>query len=132
MLPEIEGTLLPGLPWGEISFDNVLDYYEQACITLQRGPDGQLYLTWWNNMDDAVERWVCLPLSKARLQAILSGEMPSRYAMDHPEDGYVLVVDIDLETDAVLRTVKTTTAALSQDSLPRPEASLTMPMPATL
>ena len=36
MLSEIEGNLLPSLPWGEISFDEVLDQYEQACITLQR------------------------------------------------------------------------------------------------
>ena len=99
MLPKIEGTLLPGLPWGEISFDEVLDQYEAACITLQRSPAGQLYLTWWNDADDVIERWVCLRMTKQRLRAVLSDEMKPRKAMANPEDGYLLVVDIDLETD---------------------------------
>lgn len=132
MLSAIKGTPLPNLPWGEISYDEVLDHYEQACITLQRGQTGELYLTWWSDADDDVERWVCLPLSKTRLRDILSGKTAPRYAMDHPENGYVLAVDIDLATDAVVRTVKTTTAAFPQDALPRPEAELKMPMPATL
>ena len=132
MLPKIEGTLLPGLPWGEISFDEVLDQYEAACITLQRSPAGQLYLTWWNDADDVIERWVCLRMTKQRLRAVLSDEMKPREAMENPEDGYLLVVDIDLETDTPARVVKTTAAAVPQDSLPRPEATLKIPMPAGL
>ena len=132
MLPKIEGTLLPCLPWGEISFDEVLDQYEAACITLQRSPAGQLYLTWWNDADDVIERWVCLRMTKQRLRAVLSDEMKPRKAMENPEDGYLLVVDIDLETDIPVRVVKTTAAAVPQDSLPRPEATLKMPMPVGL
>ena len=132
MLPEIKGTLLPILPWGEFSFDEVLAYHNGPRLLLQRSPGGQLYLAWWNDENDDWERWVCLPLSEARLHAVLSGEMVSRDAMENPEDGYLLVVDIDLETDAPVRVVKTTAAAVPQDSLPRPEATLKIPMPVGL
>ena len=132
MLPEIKGTPLPCLPWGEISFDEVLHYHEEACITLQRGQAGELYLTWWSDADADTERWICLPLSDARLKAVLSGEVASRDALEHPEGGYVLAVDIDLATDTVVRVVKTTAAAFPQDAIPRPQARLNIPMPAAL
>ena len=132
MLSEVEGTQLPGLPWGEFSFNEILDYHDGPRIMLERDPTGKLYLVWWNDVDDAVERWVGLPLSKGRLHAILSDEMKPREAMENPEDGYLLVVDIDLETDTPARVVKTTAAAVPQDSLPRPEATLKIPMPAGL
>ena len=132
MLPKIKGSLLPGLPWGEISFDEVLDQYEQACITLQRGQSGELYLTWWSDADTEVERWICLPLTDARLRAIFAGEIAPRNAMENPEDGYLLAVDIDLATDAVVRVVKTTAAAFPQDALPHPEAHLRKPAPASV
>lgn len=129
MLSEIKGTLLPSLPWGEFSFDEELAYFNGPRLLLQHGKIGQLYLAWWNDEDDAFERWLCLPLSEARLHAVLSGEMASRDAIENPEDGYLLTVDIDLDTDAVVRTVKTTAAALPQDTLPRPEARLDIPIP---
>lgn len=132
MLPKIKGTLLPGLPWGDISFDEVLDQYEQACITLQRGQSGELYLTWWSDADMEMERWICLPLTEARLHAIFAGEIAPRNAMENPEDGYLLAVDIDLATDAAVRVVKTTAAAFPRNTLPHPEADLRKPMPATL
>lgn len=132
MLSQIKGTLLPGLPWGDISFDEVLDQYEQACITLQRGQSGELYLTWWSDADTEVERWICLPLTEARLHAIFAGEIAPRNAMENPEDGYLLAVDIDLATDAAVRVVKTTAAAFPRNTLPHPKADLRKPMPATL
>ena len=52
--------------------------------------------------------------------------------MENPEEGYLLVVDIDLETDQPVHIIKTTAAALSQDALPRPDATLNIPMPATV
>ena len=129
MLSEIKGTLLPSLPWGEFSFDEELAYFNGPRLLLQRAKMGQLYLAWWNDEDDAFERWLCLPLSEARLHAVLSGEMASRDAIENPEDGYLLVVGIDLETDVVARTVKTTAAALPQDTLPRLGAKLNIPIP---
>ena len=132
MLPEIKGTPLPCLPWGEISFDEILDQYEQACITLQRDQAGELYLTWWSDADTEVERWVCLPLTQARLHAIFAGEIAPRDAMENPEYGYLLAVDIDLATDAAVRVVKTTAAAFPQNALPHPEAHLRKPAPATV
>ena len=52
--------------------------------------------------------------------------------MENPEDGYLLTVDIALETDQPIRIVKTTAAALPQAAMPRPEATLNIPMPATV
>ena len=130
MLSEIKGTLLHRLPWGEFSFDDVLAYHNGPRLLLQRSPAGQLYLAWWSDEDDSVERWICLPLSEARLRAILSGEMASRDALEQPEDGYLLAADLDLATDAAVRIVKTTATALPQDAMPMPGSHLNVPAPA--
>ncbi len=130
MLADIDGTLLPQLPWDRFSYDTVLDHYDGALILLERDSSGRLYLAWWSDADQDVERFVCFRLTKVRLRAILSDELSPLAAMENPEDGYLLVVDIDLETDRPVRIIKTTAAALPQDALPRPEATLNIPIPA--
>jgi len=132
MLSEIEGTQLPGLPWGEISFDEVLGYYDGPRILLERDESGQLYLVWWSDADKEMERWICLPLTEARLHAIFSDQMSPRDAMENPEGGYLLAIEFDLTTDAEPWAIKTTAAAFPQDTLPRPEATLKMPTPVSL
>ena len=128
MLPHIKGAKVSNLP-DEFPIDEVLVYYDGPRLMLQGCEDGQLYLAWWHDDDGAVERWIYLPVSVERLRAILSGKMTDRYAMDNPEDGYILVVDVDWDNDAAMRTVKTTTAALPQDALPHPDVRLDIPMP---
>lgn len=130
MLPEIEGSLLPAPPFLEFSYDEVLDYYDGPRILLERDGSGQLYLVWWSDADAEMERWLCLPLSEARLQAIFAGEIAPRDAMENPEGGFLLAIELDLTTDAVARSIKTTAAAFPQQSLPHPEAELKMPAPA--
>ena len=70
-----------------------------------------------------------MPLSEARLQAILSGEIPSLDALSNPEDGYLFVVDLDLDTDSIVHTVVTTVSALPKDALPLPGARLSISLP---
>ena len=128
MLHKVKGAKVPNLP-DEFPIDEVLVYYDGPRLMLQGYEDGQLYLAWWHDDDGTVERWIYLPVSEERLRVILSGKMTDRYAMDNPEDGYILVVDVDWDNDAAMRTVKTTTAALPQDALPDPDARLDIPMP---
>lgn len=132
MLSEVEGTPLRELPWGGFSYCTALCQHEEACILLERDDSGEFYLAWWSDADQDAERFVCFRVSKQRLKAVLAGSMPSREAMENPEDGYLLAVDIDLATDKPARIIKTTAAALPQDSLPRPGATLNVPMPATV
>ena len=123
MLPAIKGTRLAEAPWHEFSYDTVLAYYDGPRMLLQRGRAGQIYLAWWNDADDAAERWICLPVGPARLRGILSGRVKPRHAIDHPENGRLLVIDIDFDTDAVIQLLSTDSSALPLDSLPRPEAT---------
>ena len=120
------------LPCGQFSYETVLDYYDGPLILLERDPAGCRYLAWWSDSDQHLERFVCLPLTKSRLRAILSGEISPLAAMQNPEGGCLLAVDIDLETDRPVRIIKTTAAAFPQDALPHPEATLNIPMPATV
>ena len=129
MLPEIAGTSIPNPMWGGFSFERVLDYYDGPRLLLQRSLAGQLFLAWWSDSDASADRWVYLPLSEHRLASILSGEIPALEGLNNPEDGYIFVVDIDADTDSIVRTVMTTATALSDDTLPRPEARLDIPMP---
>ena len=107
----------------------MLDYYDGPRLLLRGSEDGRLFLAWWHDDDGAVERWIYLPVSEPRLRAILSGEVTVRASLDNPEDGYVLVVDVDWDDDAATHTVKTTTAALPQDALPHGDVRLAIPMP---
>ena len=70
-----------------------------------------------------------MPVSEWRLRAILSGHMPVLDALKDPEDGNLLVVDIDVATDSVVQTVVTTAASLPEDSLPLEWSRLNIPMP---
>ena len=127
MLPTISGTPLPDAPWRDFSFDTVLGYYDGPRLLLQLGKSGELYLALWNDDDEAVERWVCIPVGLAGLRAILSGQVNLRHAIDYPENGQLLVVDLDLATDAVIRLVGTNSTALPRESLPMPQATFTLP-----
>ena len=129
MLPEIAGTAIPNPMWGGFSFERVLDYYDGPRLLLQRSLAGQLFLAWWSDSDASADRWIYLPLSEQRLASILSGETPALEGLKNPEDGYIFVVDMDVDTDSIDRTVMTTVAALPDDTLPRPEVRLNIPMP---
>lgn len=123
MLPAIKGMRLAEAPWHEFSFDTVLHYYDGPRMLLQRGRAGETYLALWNDEDDTTERWICIPVGLARLRGLLSGQVRPRDAIDHPEYGHLLVVDIDLDTDAVIQLVSTDSSALPPESLPKPEAT---------
>ena len=129
MLPTIKGTELPNSFLSAFSFEKVLKYYDGPRLVLQKSRAGQLYLAWWSDADDSTERWIYLPLSESRLRQILSGEMPSLEGLQQPEDGSLFVIDKDLNTDSIIRIIQTDAATLPDDALPRPGASLNIPIP---
>ena len=124
MLDLISGTTLADLPWRKVTFEQVLQYYDGPRLLLRRTDDGQLYLAWWSDADESVERWLYLPVSTSRLHEVLTGKTPSRNALNSPEDGYVLALDVSSETDDIIQAVKTNASALPQDSIPLPGARL--------
>ena len=129
MLPEIEGSKFPNFPWNSFVFERVLEYYDGPRLLLQRSQAGQMYLAWWNDADESIDRWIYLPVSEPRLREILSGNVSALDALSNPEDGNLLVVDIDVGIDSVIQTIVTTAASLPQDSLPLEWSKLNIPMP---
>jgi hypothetical protein len=129
MLPEIKGVQISNFPWNDFAFERVLEYYDGPRLILQRSQAGQLYLAWWNDADGSVDRWIYLPLSERRLHDVLSGAMPALDALNNPEDGNLLVVDIDVDHDSVVQTIVTTTESIPRDSLPLEWSKLNIPMP---
>ncbi len=125
MLPEIEGAKLPNFPWNAFVFERVLEYYDGPRLLLQRSQAGQLYLAWWNDADESIDRWIYLPVSEPRLRDILSGSVSALDALSNPADGNLLVVDIDAD----IQTIVTTVASLPQDSLPLEWSKLSISMP---
>ena len=132
MLPDVKGTTLPGPPWKAFSFERVLQYYDGPRLLIRQSSAGQLYLAWWSDADESTERWIYLPLSERRLRQILWGEIPSLDALSALEDGHLLVLDEDLETDTVARTILTEVSELPTDSVPRAGARLNIPVPMQL
>ena len=131
MLPPVPGIKLHGRPWRELTFDRVLQYYDGPRLLLRRVDDGQLYLAWWSDADESTERWLYLPLTQPRLWDVLSGELPSRTALNTPENGYVLVIDVASDTDTIIDVVRTNASALPQDTIPLPGARLSISEPAS-
>ena len=129
MLSDVRGIVLPQPPWKAFSFDRVLQYYDGPRLLLKRSKTQQLYLAWWSDSDEFTERWIYLPVSEHRLQEILSGEIPSLDGLTAPEDGCLFVVDKDLSTDSITKTVLTDASALPRDALPRQGARLDIPVP---
>ncbi len=131
-MSEIRGTLLSGPPWSELALDEVLAYYDGPRLLLRRTQSGQLFLAWWSDSDESIERWIHLPVSELRLGQILEGAIPSFDALNDPEDGFLYVIDTDMRTEATIRTVMTDASALPSDTMPLPGARLSIPMPAEL
>ena len=129
MLPEIEGARISTFPWNAFVFKQVLEYYDGPRLLLQRSRAGQLYLAWWNDAEGAVDRWIYLPVGESRLHDILSGRLTVLDALRDPEDGSLVVVDVDVGTSAVIQSIVTTAAALPQDLLPLEYSRLNIPFP---
>ena len=121
MIPKIPGKQIKKLPWPPDDFLEVLSYYDGPRIVLQKDETGKLYIGWWNDEDDTCERWVYVGISKARLKKALGGQIPSRDVIDDPEDGYVIVYDIDLDHN-LAQALATTPANIPPESLPIPGA----------
>ena len=129
MLPEIEGARISNFPWNAFVFEQVLEYYDGPRLLLQKSRAGQLYLVWWNDAERAVDRWIYLPVSEPRLRDILSGRLTALDALRDPEDGSLVVVDVDVGTSSVIQSIVTTSEALPQDSLPLEYSRLDIPIP---
>ena len=124
MIPKIPGKQIKKLPWPPDDFLEVLSYYDGPRIVLQKDETGKLYIGWWNDEDDTCERWVYVGISKGRLKKTLNGQIPSRDVIDHPEDGYVIVYDINLDDCGRAQALATAPANVPPESLPLPGALL--------
>ena len=132
MLPQIRGSNLAKPPWTPFVFETVLQYYDGPRTIVQQSQDKQLYLAWWTDADETNDRWIYIPVSPTRLKDILAGRKSPLQAFEQPEPGYLLAVDRDAATDDISQIVRTTAAALPQDTLPLPEATLNTPIPEEL
>lgn len=128
MLP-VDGNKTCDFPWDDFDYEQVLIYYDGPRLILQQSGLGQLYLSWWNDTDELIDRWICLPVSTDRLRTILSGSISVMDALREPENGALVVVDEDLSTGKVVNAVWTDIAHIPQDSLPSESSRLNMPFP---
>ncbi len=120
---------LPRASWNRFSLDRVLLDFDGPRLILRRSEAGQLYLAWWLETMDSIDRWIYLPLSPSRLHTILSGGIPTREALRQPEDGFLLVIEEDLETDLIINTFMTDFQSVPSELLPLPEARLNLDVP---
>lgn len=118
MLPHIAGKPLDTLPWEHGDFLEILSYYDGPRVVLQKDALGKLYIGWWNDEDGERERWVYVGVSEARLRMILDGGIASRDAIMNPEDGCVIVCDVDFGDEESVRAVSANPASVQPSSLP--------------
>jgi len=118
MIPHIAGEPLNDTPWKHGDFLEILSYYDGPRVVLQKDALGKLYIGWWNDEDDERERWVYVGVSPSRLRMILDGNVPSREAIENPEEGYVIVCDVDFGDEGAVRAVAANPASVPPSSLP--------------
>ena len=70
-----------------------------------------------------------MPVSQSRLHDVLSGQLTVLAALNDPEDGNLLVTDVNVRENEVLQSVATTVSALPEDSLPLEGSRLDIPVP---
>ena len=127
----IEGALLPRAPWTAFCLDITLLYYDGPKLLLRRSTGGQIYLAWWSDADEDIERWIYLPIGEARLHHVLSGAVPSHQALSEPEDGFVYVVDVE-NSGVIRQTIFTEMAFIPVNAAPLPNARLNIQIPEEL
>lgn len=88
-----------------------------------------MYLAFWNDADELIDRWIYLPVSEVRLQEILSGSVSVLEALSNPEDGNLVLVDVDVSGASVSQAISTTVECLPQESLPLEWSKLSIPFP---
>lgn len=124
MMPHIAGEPLDTLPWEHGDFLEILSHYDGPRVVLQKDELGKLYIGWWNDEDDERERWVYVGVSESRLRMILDGVIPSRDIIMNPEDGCVIVLDVDFGDEESVRAVSASPASVPPSSLPAVGARL--------
>ena len=128
-LPEVQGIRLPKGAWGPFVLERVLQYYDGPRLLLRKSVSEQLSLSWWCDRDANVERWIHLPVSEERLRVILSGEMTSYDGLLHPEEGCLVVVDLDSEGMPASQFIVEDVRALPPESVPHQNLRLNVPVP---
>ena len=124
MLPHIAGEPLKSIPWKHGDFLEILSHYDGPRVVLQKDAFGKLYIGWWNDEDDERERWLYVGVSPSRLRMILDGNVPSREAIENPEDGYVIVCDVGFSDEGAIRATAADPARVPSKSLPSAGARL--------
>jgi hypothetical protein len=120
LLPE--GTLL-----GRLDVLEVYDYYDGPRLFLCRNSAGLRYLGLWQGKTGENNKWLYLPLSLVRLEALKNREIDLKSAFVDSEDGIVFEVLIaSPDFIANIRTIRST--ELSDDILPVASEYLSDPL----
>lgn len=72
-----------------------LIYFEGPFLSHYVSQNGDDYLFYWVDRDNNDNRWVVLRVSLANLQKYIGKEITLRELIEHPNDGYLYVVDVD-------------------------------------
>lgn len=72
-----------------------LVYFEGPLLSHYVSSKGDDYLFYWVDQDEQDNRWMVLRVSLASLQKYIGKELSLRELIEHPNDGYLYIVDVD-------------------------------------
>ncbi len=72
-----------------------LIYFEGPFLSHYVSSNGDDYLFYWADRDDCDNRWLVLRVSLSNLQKYIGREITLRELIEHPNDGYLYVVDVN-------------------------------------
>jgi len=73
---KIEGTKLDALPIPDLEHVRDLDYFDGPLLSQYAHPNGDVYLHYWCDCDDSVNRWMVLRVSEASVLRLVNGFVP--------------------------------------------------------
>ena len=72
-----------------------LVYFDGPFLSHYVSSKGDDYLFYWVDRDEQDNRWLVLRVSLASLQKYIGKDLTLRELLEHPNDGYLYVVNID-------------------------------------
>ena len=79
---------------GKLEIIEIYEFYDKPCLFSCRNIAGQIFLVVWVDETSYSDSWLYVPVSRRRLQQVVTGGIELRNAFSEAEDGFVFEITI--------------------------------------
>ncbi len=105
---------------GKLEIVEVYEYYDQPVLYSCKNAADHFYLVVAADENNKYVTWLCVAVSKERLNLIRSGKIDLHDAFAHSENAYTITVRVPYDEYAAVQTDWTQSCQVPEDMLPIP------------